>query len=124
MPARIVIAHDDLKFVAPLTDAVRRAGLDATTFNNPMVAYDALLAASTVEVLVTAVDFGSGVQYGVALAEMAQERRRRLRVLFVDGPEYAHYAKGIGEFIPMPAKVPEVVAAVTRLLDVDTRSAC
>jgi hypothetical protein len=47
---------------------------------------------------------------------MARHKRREIKVLFTALPEMEEHAGDLGEFIPMPVDISELVATVTRLL--------
>jgi DNA-binding NtrC family response regulator len=117
MPARIVIVHDEPDFADPLTAALRLAGHDVVTFTDPTAGWDALDEARRVEVLVTRVDFSPGKPHGVSLARMARYKQPDIRIVFTALPEFAEHIDGLGEFVPMPANVPDVMLAVIRLLN-------
>jgi DNA-binding NtrC family response regulator len=116
MPARVVLVHDDPSLRDPLLSSLKAAGHDVVAFDDSLTAWDALEASQRIEVLVTRVDFGQGKPHGVALALSARHRRPALRVLFVARPQFRRDTEGIGVFLPLPAKVPEVMEAVGRLL--------
>ena len=82
-----------------------------------MKAVDALDKAQTVELLITRVQFATGKPNGIALARMARFRRRNIQILFTALPEFEQEVKGLGEFMPMPVAVPDVVDAAERLLN-------
>jgi hypothetical protein len=50
---------------------------------------------------------------------MAQNKRPGIKVLFCTLPTWAEVAAGVGEFLPAPINVPDVVEAVGRLLQAD-----
>jgi DNA-binding NtrC family response regulator len=117
MPARIVIVHDKRGFAASLTVALRSAGHDVTAFTDTLAAWDALDEARRVEVLVTRVNFRPGKPSGISLARMARYKRPSIQAIFLGLPEFAEHTAELGEFIPMPASVSDVVHVVTRLLE-------
>jgi DNA-binding NtrC family response regulator len=116
MPARVVVVHDEPGFADQLAGALRLAGLDVATFVDPMVALDALEAASVIKVLITRVEFPPGKPNGVALARMTRIKRPDVRVVFTADPEFAAYADGLGVFVPAPINTGDVVDIVGRLL--------
>jgi DNA-binding NtrC family response regulator len=116
MPARIVIVHDEPDFADSLTAALRSAGHDVATFTDPTAGLDALDEARRVEVLITRVAFTPGKPNGVSLARMARYKRPGIRVLFSALPELEKHTERLGEFMPMPVSVPDVMQAVVRLL--------
>jgi hypothetical protein len=50
---------------------------------------------------------------------MARHKRPGISVLFTARPEFARHAEGVGEFMPVPIDLTELVAAVGRLLRAD-----
>jgi DNA-binding NtrC family response regulator len=116
MPAHIVIVHNDPAFLDAVCAALSASGNSVLAYSDAMQALDALEDATTIEVLVTRVDFGRGKLNGVALARMAQFRRAEVKVLFVARTENKEYTTGVGDLLTAPAAVPDVVAAVDRLL--------
>jgi len=70
-----------------------------------------------VEVLVARVDFPRGKPTGISFARMARYERPGIRVVFTARPEFAEHADGLGEFVPMPANMPDMVHVVGRLLE-------
>jgi hypothetical protein len=69
-------------------------------------------------VLITRVRFPLGKPNGIALALMARHKPG-IKVLFTARPEFARHAEGVGEFMPVPIDLTELVAAVGRLLRAD-----
>jgi DNA-binding NtrC family response regulator len=116
MPARVVVVHDEPDFIDRVVGALRRADLDVAAMADPLAALDALEASDRIEVLVTRVQFGPGKPNGVTLARMARTKRPGIRILFTARAEFEEYADGLGEFMAAPINVPDVVAAVERLL--------
>ena len=111
MPAHIVIVHTDAAFLEAVCAALSATGKSVCGYSDAMQALDALEGATTIEVLVTRVDFGEGKLNGVALARMAQLRRPEVKVLFIARTENQEYTTGVGDLLT----VPDVVAAVDRL---------
>jgi DNA-binding NtrC family response regulator len=68
MPASVVIVHDDPVFLDTAAAALRNAGHEVATFDDPMTALSELEAATSVEVLVTRVTFPEGTPNGISLA--------------------------------------------------------
>ncbi len=116
MPARTVMAHDDEDFVIAATVALRNAGYGIVTFTDSMLALDALLAARSVELLITRIEFAPGKPNGVVLARMGMAKRAGLKVLFTALPKHAEHAEGLGTFLPLPVDMDDLVATVARLL--------
>ena len=116
MPARIVVVHDEPAFVEPLATGLTTVGYDVATFNDSLLAWNALEAANKVELLITRIRFPPGKPHGVALAKRACANRPGVRVLFVALPEFECYTEDLGVFPAMPIDPAQVVAAAARLL--------
>jgi DNA-binding NtrC family response regulator len=122
MPASVVIVHDDPVFLDTAAAALRNAGHEVATFDDPMTALSELEAATSVEVLVTRVTFPAGTPNGVSLALVAKAKRPYLNVVFAAKAERQTLTEGIGELIPHPVDLTKLVARVTRLIDERRRS--
>lgn len=116
MPARIVFVHDDPAFTEPAASALGAAGHTVAAFTDPMQALNALEAAREAELLITRIDFGPGKINGIALARMARFRRRGIRVLFMAPSGMEKHAAGLGELLPQPTDVADLIEAAGRLL--------
>jgi DNA-binding response OmpR family regulator len=117
MPARIVLVHDDTDFANRAAAAIRAAGYDIVAFEGSMAALEALTeSAKTVKLLITRVNFGPGSPHGVSLAMMARRKIMDLKVLFLARPEQQEHAMDIGEFMPAPVTIPELVDRVSAML--------
>jgi DNA-binding NtrC family response regulator len=117
MPARIVVVHDDTKFVDELAEGLRAEGHEVATFPDPIAAWDALEAAQKSEVLVTRVSFPPGRSNGMALALMARTHRREIKVLFLARQDYAEEIREVGMYLLITAAPGEVADEVKRLLN-------
>jgi DNA-binding NtrC family response regulator len=116
MPAQVVLVHNVTKFALEASAALRRAGYRVAVFTDPVKALDALDRAQTVEVLITRVNFPPGKPNGVSLALMTRYRRPNVRVIFTARAEMARHTQDIGELVPAPVSIPELVGVVSRLL--------
>jgi DNA-binding NtrC family response regulator len=116
MPSRIVVVHDDADFVARSSVALTRSGYGGITFTDPTAAFPSLMAPHHVEMLITRVHFGFGKLNGITMALMCCERRPLLEIIFVSFPQHASQALLFGEFVPMPVRMPNLMAVVTRLM--------
>jgi DNA-binding response OmpR family regulator len=116
MPAQIVLVHDDAVFAEQARRALTEEGYDVMVFPDPLAALDALETAEHLELLITRVGFPAGRSNGAALALMARQKRRRVKVLSVCRPEFRGDVEDLGEVLAAPASVAEVVAAARRLL--------
>jgi DNA-binding NtrC family response regulator len=116
VPARVVVVHDETDFSDRAVTALGFAGYDVVAFADPMAALNALDTAERVEVLITRVEFEPGKINGVALALMARTKRPGIKVVFAALQEFEHHAAGLGEFMPAPVSVSELVETVRQLL--------
>lgn len=121
MPPRVVLVHDDPRFVREATAALRAATIEVAAFTDPLAALNAVEAAQTVELLVTRVRFPLGKPNGVSLVRVARNKRPDMKALFLSLPEYAErvMGEGLGACMVAPVQVPDLVAAVRRLLTPD-----
>jgi DNA-binding NtrC family response regulator len=118
MPARIVLVHDDQKFLDAAATALRRAGYEVAGFLGSMAALDALQEAKTAELLITRLQFAPGAPNGLSLALIAKTRRPELKVLFTAQSDTTQQALGIGEVVRHPVNLAELVdKAATMLAD-------
>jgi DNA-binding NtrC family response regulator len=113
MPATIVVVHDEPESLGEITEGLRSAGYDVAAFLDPLAAIAALERA---RVLITRVQFTRGRPHGIALAQMAQVRRPGIKLVFTALPEYELEAKALGEFLPLPIRMPELLETVDRLI--------
>jgi DNA-binding NtrC family response regulator len=116
MPARVVVVHDEPRFLEEVAADLRLAGCQVATFADPIAAWDALATAQLTEVLVTQIVFPPGKSNGVALARMARAKRKEIQVAFSATPEVAAAAEDLGTILPASMSAHEVVATVQRLL--------
>lgn len=116
MPAQVLIVHDDVAFLRDAAGALRSAGHEVAEFVDPLAALIALENASSIEVLVTRISFRSGSPNGVSLALVTRHKRPNIQVIFTERAELEEHAKGIGELIPHPVIIDDLVAAVKRAL--------
>ena len=119
MADRVMVVHHEREFAKRLTTALRHEGHDVTTYQDPMHALEALAAPQRVAVLVLPMQFPPGKPNGLALALQALHKRPEIKVLFCDPPTGDEVVTDLGQFLPAPINVPNVAAAVARLLQVD-----
>jgi DNA-binding response OmpR family regulator len=117
MPARIVVVHDAITFVEELAEGLRAEGHEVATFPDPIAAWDALEAAQKSEVLVTRVTFPPGRSNGMALALMARNQRREIKVLFLTCQDDSEEIRDIGTCLRATATPGDVADEVKRLLN-------
>lgn len=116
MPAQIVLVHDDKKFLEEAAAAFAALGHDIAAFERSMTALSALEAADRADVLITRLSFPPGNPNGVSLGRIARLRRPGIKVFFVGREQMREYTDGVGEFLPSPINISELVETVTRLL--------
>jgi CheY-like chemotaxis protein len=80
-----------------------------------MEALRALEAARTVELLITRMLFPDASR--VCLARMARQKRPPIKIIFAALSDTEEFTEGLGEFIPYPVSIPNLVAAANRLLN-------
>jgi CheY-like chemotaxis protein len=115
-PARIVLVHDEPKFVDGLENALRRAGHQVATFSDPLTAWTSLEAPRRIEVLITRLEFPPGKSNGLALARMAHARHRDINVIFTATARFARQVDEVDTFLPTPVAPSVVVETVERML--------
>jgi DNA-binding NtrC family response regulator len=114
MSVKVAIVHDEPAFLARAADALRHAGFEAVVFADPIEALNGIEAGQLIDVLVTRVTFPEGMPHGVSLALMLQTKYPTLKVVFVARSERREYTEGIGELVPHPVDLEELVEAVER----------
>ena len=116
MPAQIVLVHDDKNFLEEVAAAFAAVGHDIAAFERSMTALSALERAARADVLITRLTFPPGNPNGVSLTLMARVKWPGIKVLFAGREQMRAYTEGVGEFLPSPINVSELVETVTRLL--------
>lgn len=119
MPASIVVVHDYPEQLDQMVSALKNAGHDVAAFRDPLQAIASLHQG---KVLITRIEFGPGKPHGISLAQMAQTRRPGIKIVFTALPEYEAEAEELGEFLPLPVNLPELVRTVCRVLERDIRA--
>jgi DNA-binding NtrC family response regulator len=117
MSANIILVHDHPRFIEEAGAALRTAGHDVSTFQDPFDALNAIEAAPRFEILVTRVQFAPGRPNGLALSNMARMKLPGIKVLFTVAPQNVEHTQGEGEFVVAPIDIPELVAAVGQLAE-------
>ena len=113
MPARIVLVHDDKAFLEEVAAAFAAVGHDIATFERSMTALE---AAQSVDVLITRLNFPAGNPNGVSLARVTRNSRPGIKVFFFGPAQMQEYTDGVGDFLPYPITVSELVEMVAKLL--------
>jgi DNA-binding NtrC family response regulator len=116
VPAQIVLVHDDKDCLEEVAAAFAERGYDIAAYERSMTALSALEHAARADVLITRLTFPPGNPNGVSLARIARTRRPGIKVLFAGREQMREYTEGVGEFLPHPINVAELVETVTRLL--------
>src|SRR4029077_7404222 len=116
VPGHVILVHDDPSFIEEAAAALRTTGHDVATFIEPMEALNALEAAQRFEILITGSRFAPGKPNGVSLAQMAQAKQSRIKVLFTVAPENIEYTEGKGQFVVAAIDIPQLVTMVTKLV--------
>jgi DNA-binding NtrC family response regulator len=116
MPAQIVLVHDDKSFLEEVAAAFAALGHDIAAFERSMTALSALEHAARADVLITRLTFPPGNPNGVSLARIARLKRPGIKVLFAGREQMREYTESVGEFLPSPISVSELVERVTRML--------
>jgi DNA-binding NtrC family response regulator len=114
MSANIIFVHDDPEFIRGAAVALRLAGHEVITFQEPMEALSALETAQF-DILITRVQFPVGQPNGVALARMARVKQPLIKVVFTVAAENVEYTEGLGKAVTAPIDVVELLAVVAKL---------
>ena len=109
------MVHDDPDFCISIAVALKAAGYEVAAYPDPLAALDEVYSARPVELVLTRVRFPSGKGDGVTLAVSARHRRPDIKILFLALPAFAEYVAGVGDFMPAPAEIEDIVGAVRRL---------
>jgi len=115
MSARVVVVHDDPDFCISIAVALKAAGYEVAAYPDPLAALYEVYSARPIELVLTRVRFQSGKGNGVTIALSARHRRPDIKILFLALPAFAEYVTGVGEFMPAPAEIEDIVGAVRRL---------
>jgi DNA-binding NtrC family response regulator len=116
----VIVVHDEDATRELATNALRDAGYEVTAFASPMQVLDAMDAATRpIRVVVTRVDFGTGMLHGVALARMIRVKQPATKVVFVARQENRGHTTELGEFLPLPLDPKALADVVDRLLLVE-----
>ncbi len=122
MPTSIIIVDDDQGTRQAVLAALRGANLDATAFDDPMAALNAIENDSKAHVVVSRVGFGPGKLNGLALVRMLRHKqvalsgRSGLQGVFIGPPEISQQAEQEGDFVPIPLDPQALLAAVGKAL--------
>jgi hypothetical protein len=95
------------------------AGFDVIAFPDPIVALNAIEAGQHIDALVTRVTFPEGKPHGVSLALLLRTKYPGLGVVFAARAERIEHTEGIGELVPHPVDLTQLVEAVERAIHSD-----
>jgi DNA-binding NtrC family response regulator len=115
-PADIMIVHDDLDYLYGAAAALLARGYAVRSYNTALAALIGLDEPQQVDLLITRVRFQPGASNGIALALSAGRHHRGVKILFVTAPKFQLEAEELGTFLAAPATIPDLLAAVDRLL--------
>ena len=113
--ARILLVHDDDYFTSRAVAALQATGLTVTKSSTVADAVGQLAAIPPPELLITRMRFGLNGS-GIALAKMARQLHRDIKIIFIALREFEQDAAGLGDFLPAPVSIPDLVAAVNEAL--------
>jgi DNA-binding NtrC family response regulator len=102
--------------------ALESAGHSVTAFLDPSQAWDALISASEVDLLITRVAYPPGKPNGLTLAMLARTRWPTIGVIFTALPENAHFVDAWARFLAIPVNVADLVHIATRILNCEWNS--
>ncbi len=112
----VLVVHDDADFLLAAVTALKAAGYSAKGFTGPDTALPALPPDEAVDVLISRIVFSRGLQTGISCARILQASWPRMRVLFTALPDTRKFTGGLGEFLPLPIAIPDLLAAVAWLV--------
>jgi DNA-binding NtrC family response regulator len=112
MPAKVVVVHDVPAFrkdmVAPFIDE----GCSVACYPDALDAMGAIEVCRKIEILITLLAFPVGKSNGVALAQMAKQRKPHIRAIFIGDPDLHELVSDLGTLLPYPSSPEEVLAVV------------
>lgn len=117
MPGKVIIVHDNKKFLSDLTAATAAAGFMPIACENTMIALELLDTSHDFTLLITRIAYASGFPHGLSLALIARRKIIGLKVLFVGRPELAEYVSDIGDFLPFPIEANCVIAKIKSMTE-------
>jgi DNA-binding NtrC family response regulator len=114
---RILLFHNDLKFLASTKAALGAEGFDVVAVNNSLAAWETLSDVHRrFDVLITRVAGPEGSPPGLALVRHFRMNRLRSPVVIVDTPDNAHFADGESHVLVTPVSAQGVLNAVRAAL--------
>jgi len=116
MGSRVFAVHDDQAFLRSLSKSLRAGGHTVIPFDDPLLAWNALIGGEPVAALITRTRFPKRRPQGVALAQWAHVNHPDSRVFFLAPPELRYYTEGVGMLLPTPVLPNEAAERVCRIL--------
>jgi len=116
MPGSVLIVHDMPSFLLESAMALGEAGHHVATFTDPMAALKAVEHIEPLDILITRVTFPEGRPNGIALARTFRVKRPTLKVIFAARAHWEAHTEGVGELVPHPVDLRQLVETVMRLV--------
>ena len=116
MPGSVLIVHDMPSFLLESAMALGEAGHHVATFTDPMAALKAVEHIEPLDILITRVTFPEGRPNGIALARTFRVKRPTLKVIFAARAHWEAQTEGVGELVPHPVDLRQLVQTVMRLV--------
>jgi ActR/RegA family two-component response regulator len=111
MPAQVVIVHNDWDFATEAVAAFKARGYSVAHYHDALAAMIVLPDATSIELLITCLEFGKGRSNGVALANMVRLRKQDARFIFIGPPDPANEAEELGVLLTPAVTVADLLAA-------------
>ncbi len=117
MPAEIVVVLNDTALADLAARALNALDHEAVAIHDPMAALDVLQEESTIDVLVTSVNFGKRKPNGTALARITRISRPDLKALFVGPPAIIDIVSPHGASLPTPTTATQIALTVVEMIE-------
>jgi DNA-binding NtrC family response regulator len=117
MPAKFVIVHDDPTFTKAMLAPFLDKGCSVARYPDALDAMGAIEICRKMEVLVTLLAFPAGRSNGIALAQMAKQRKPHIRTVFLGDPAMEELVSDLGTLLPHPISPEKVLATLSGELD-------
>lgn len=119
--ATILLVEDDAQLAYALSRSLTIAGHQVITALNGMSAIETLDTDVRIDVLLADIVMPTGHPHGVALARMAQQKRRDLKVILMTGHPELRSEIGQYQFLLKPVAAELVIDAIDRALGKPSR---
>jgi CheY-like chemotaxis protein len=117
MAPRIIVVHYDAEFLGSAAYTLREAGFEVAPFESSLAAWDVVKQQPGLDLLITKVRVPNGQPHGVALAQVALQHRRDLKVIFLSSdPQDAEFTAGLGATLSMPLRPAALVAYAVQMM--------